>query len=102
ELEVDQRRRTGVGGLLRRARRRIVDGQPLAVCSGKTGASTGVDVLVHAGAAVVGGCDAEARQGVEVGEVLAPVAGEVEVGVSAAGRIDGPGKRAGWRARRDR
>src|SRR5205823_13398285 len=76
-LEVDGRRRAGVGGLVRRAGRRVVDGEPLPVGAGAAVATE--EVLLNARAAVGGGRDAQASKRVEVGKVLLAGAVEVEV-----------------------
>ena len=96
-VQVDERRRPGV-------RRRgldaggVVDGQPLAVRAraGRLAAARGA--VLHGRPTVARRGDPQARQRVQVGEVLLGVVVELELGVTAAWRLLGPDERARWRA----
>src|SRR5207244_6253021 len=96
---IDERRGPGVRGLLRRPRRRFIDGEPRPV---RTEASSAAEnVLCCGGAAVGGRGDAVARERVEVDEVLLAAAVEVEIGIPSTRRRFGAGERARRRPGRD-
>ena len=98
---VDQRGRAGVCRLVRRAWYRVVDGQPRAISTWHTSAAGRVHALIDRGPAVRCRGGAIAGQRVQVGEVLFATAVEVDIRITAAGRVDQAGKRAGRRPGRN-
>src|SRR5439155_16930543 len=76
---------------------RVIDRQPLSVRARYSGAATREDILGHGRAAISGCRDAQARERVEVSVVLLAAAVEVDVRISAAGRVgqacEGTGRR---------
>src|SRR5207248_11768633 len=71
-----------VGGVVRRPRRGVVDGEPLPV--GARVAVAAEDALADRRTAVVSARDPQAGERVEIREVLVAGSVEVEVGVAAA------------------
>ena len=97
---VDERRRAGVGGLMRRRRCGVVDREPRTVGAGAR--ATAGEVLRGRRTAVGRRRDAIAGQRVEVDEVLLAAAVERDVRVTAAGWCVEALHRVGDRAGRDR
>src|SRR5439155_19748540 len=100
-LHVDQRPRPRVRGLIRGVRCRVVDGEPLAVCTRHACAAARVDLLGGGRAAVRSDGRAQTDQSVEIDEVLLAAAVERDVGVAASGWRLCAGEGTGRWTRRD-